>query len=70
MNTHKDSFTDPSQVGELNEKVWKTIIGGHEIIQDMKPELDGTLPLSQSTVIVDEAEFEANEIASPTEWAT
>lgn len=65
MNPFKDSFTDPSQLGEMNAKVWKAINKDHEIIEKVKSEFDDTLQPSQSAAIVDEAGANATEIPPP-----
>lgn len=62
MNKHKDSFTDPSQLEELNKKVWKMLGKGHAILENAKSDLDGTVPPSPSTAAVNEAGSEPTDI--------
>lgn len=62
MNKHKDSFTDPSQLEELNKKVWKMLGKGHAIIEKAKSDLDDTVPATPSTAVVDEAGSEPTDI--------
>jgi len=62
MNKHKDSFTDPSQLEELNKKVWKMLGKGHAIIENAKSDLDETVPESPSTAVGDEAGSEPTDI--------
>lgn len=64
MNKHKDSFTDPSQLEELNKKVWKMLGKGHAIIENAKSDLDDTVPASSGTAVFDEAGSEATDIPS------
>lgn len=62
MNKHKDSFTDPSQLEELNKKVWKMLGRGHAILDNAKSDLDDTEPASPSKAVADEAGSEADDI--------
>ena len=62
MNKHKDSFTDSSQLGELNKKVWKMLGRGHAVVETAKSDLDDTVPATPITAVADEAVSEPTDI--------
>lgn len=55
MKKRKEPFTDPAQLGKLNEEVWKTLEEGHEIPEEMKSDAKDAEPPSPSAVAGDEA---------------
>lgn len=55
MSKRKQPFTDPAQLGELNQEVWKTLEGGQDPSENMKSEADDTAKPSPSAVAGDEA---------------
>ncbi|MBA3056733.1 MAG: hypothetical protein KJ614_17695 [Gammaproteobacteria bacterium] len=42
MKKRKEPFTDPAQLGKLNEEVWKTLDESHEIAGKAPPDGDDT----------------------------
>ena len=55
MKKRKEPFTDPAQLGKLNEEVWNTLEQGHEITQEMKLDAGDTGPPSPGAGVGDEA---------------
>lgn len=55
MNRRKKPFTDPTQLGELNDEVWKMLAEGPEVIKEMNSDSPDTPPTSPGAVVDDEA---------------
>lgn len=55
MKKRKEPFTDPAQLGKLNEEVWKALEEGHETTEEMKSDAKDAEPPFPSAVAGDEA---------------
>lgn len=54
MSKRKAPFTDPTQLGALNQEVWKSLEGAPGTPEEIKPETDAA-PSSPGAVLGDEA---------------
>ncbi len=55
MKKRKEPFTDPAQLGQLNEEVWKILEEGHGAIEKTTSDSDGAQLPSTGAVAGDEA---------------